>query len=81
MGGEQAAWGDWQPLFTDQCPPNGCGITALLALGIVEAFEVHSGIDVLDIEHNSALYLHILVEALKLAFADSKSVLAQYTAS
>ncbi|OCF34261.1 gamma-glutamyltransferase [Kwoniella heveanensis BCC8398] len=52
-----------------ECPPNGQGLTALVALGIIEAVELQHGIDVLELEHNSALYLHILIEALRLAFA------------
>nr|XP_019010549.1 gamma-glutamyltransferase [Kwoniella pini CBS 10737]OCF49330.1 gamma-glutamyltransferase [Kwoniella pini CBS 10737] len=52
-----------------ECPPNGQGLTALIALGIIEAVEVQHGIDVLDLPHNSTLYLHILIEALRLAFA------------
>ena len=56
----------------DQCPPNGQGLTALIALGIVEAIEEIHGIDMLDLEHNSVQYMHILIEALRLAFADSE---------
>ncbi|WWC64826.1 gamma-glutamyltransferase [Kwoniella dejecticola CBS 10117] len=52
-----------------ECPPNGQGLTALVALGIVEAVEVQHGVDVLELPHNSTLYLHILIEALRLAFA------------
>ncbi|WVR09625.1 gamma-glutamyltransferase [Kwoniella sp. DSM 27419] len=52
-----------------ECPPNGQGLTALVALGIIEAVETQHGIDVLHLEHNSTLYLHILIEALRLAFA------------
>lgn len=55
-----------------QCPPNGQGLTALVALGIIEALESEKGIDVLELEHNSTEYLHILIEAMRLAFADSK---------
>ncbi len=45
-------------------------------MGIVEAVEELHGVDLLDLEHNSVQYLHILIEALRLAFADSESVLA-----
>ncbi|OWZ63408.1 gamma-glutamyltransferase [Cryptococcus neoformans] len=55
-----------------ECPPNGQGITALIALGIIEAVEEIHGIDVLEIEHNGKLYLHILIESLRLAFADTR---------
>ena len=43
-----------------------------MALGIVEAIEDIHGIDMLDLEHNSVQYMHILIEALRLAFADSE---------
>lgn len=49
-------------------------MTALVALGIVEAVEDVHGVDVLDLELNSVEYLHILIEALRLAFADSKFI-------
>jgi len=56
-----------------QCPPNGQGITALLALGILENIQEQGLIgNLLEIEHNSAEYLHTLIEALRLAFADSQ---------
>lgn len=55
-----------------ECPPNGQGLTALLALGIIEAVEDVHGIDVLELEHNSVEYLHIIIEALRLAFADTQ---------
>ncbi|KAH7928509.1 gamma-glutamyltranspeptidase [Leucogyrophana mollusca] len=56
-----------------ECPPNGQGITALLALGILEQIQEQGKIKpLLELEHNSAEYLHALVEALRLAFADSQ---------
>ncbi|KZT05882.1 gamma-glutamyltranspeptidase [Laetiporus sulphureus 93-53] len=56
-----------------ECPPNGQGITALLALGILENMEKQGKIrSLLEMEHNSAEYLHALVEALRLAFADTQ---------
>ncbi|KAF9270128.1 gamma-glutamyltranspeptidase [Marasmius fiardii PR-910] len=56
-----------------ECPPNGQGITALIALGILESAQEQGIVKPLvEYEHNSADYLHILVEALRLAFADSQ---------
>ena len=56
-----------------ECPPNGQGLTALIALGILEQVQEQGKIKpLLEMEHNSPEYLHILVEALRLAFADSR---------
>ena len=54
-----------------ECPPNGQGIVALMAIGIVEQLQKQKKIPSLEnLEHNSAEYLHVLIEALRLAFAD-----------
>lgn len=50
-----------------ECPPNGQGIATLLALNIVKGFDLE------DLGHNSAKYLHLLIEAKKLAWADLKT--------
>ena len=47
-----------------ELPPNGQGIAALEMLRILEPFDLKS------MGHNSAQYLHHLIEAKKLAFAD-----------
>ncbi|KDN48075.1 hypothetical protein RSAG8_03091, partial [Rhizoctonia solani AG-8 WAC10335] len=63
-GGEVTLW---------ECPPNGQGITALMALGILEAAQEIGKIKpLLEMEHNSTEYLHTLIEALRLAFADTQ---------
>ncbi len=53
-----------------ELPPNGQGIVALEMLNILEGFELKK------LKHNSADYLHLLVEAKKLAFADRDAFLA-----
>ncbi|MHA1243141.1 MAG: gamma-glutamyltransferase [Candidatus Heimdallarchaeota archaeon] len=50
-----------------QHPPNGQGIATLLGLNIAKGFELDSMV------HNSAQYLHILIEAKKLAWADLRA--------
>ena len=53
-----------------ECPPNGQGLIALLALNILEGYDLRS------LGHNSAAYLHLLIEALKLGFADAGKYVA-----
>ncbi|KAK6204568.1 gamma-glutamyltransferase [Scheffersomyces amazonensis] len=54
-----------------EIPPNGHGLVALLALGIVQELAKSKKIDLKELKHNSAEYLHILIEANKLAFYDA----------
>jgi len=53
-----------------ECPPNGQGLVALLALNILEGYDLQS------LGHNSPEYLHLLIEAIKLAFADADRYVA-----
>lgn len=63
---------DWvEPLSTNyrgydvwELPPNGQGIAALQMLNILEAYDLRS------LGHNSAEFLHLMVEAKKLVFED-----------
>lgn len=49
-----------------ECPPNGQGLTALIALNILEGF------DFSKLPPLSAQRLHLQIEALRLAFADTR---------
>ncbi|KAH9127993.1 hypothetical protein LEN26_009176, partial [Aphanomyces euteiches] len=51
-----------------EVPPNGQGITALMALNLLK--EIPD--DAWKAEHNSEAYLHILIETLRLAFMDTR---------
>ena len=65
-----------KPIHTDyrgvrlwECPPNGQGIVALLALNILAALKPPRGLLTTD-------GLHLLVESLRLAFADAQRYVA-----
>jgi gamma-glutamyltranspeptidase/glutathione hydrolase len=49
-----------------ECPPNGQGLAALLALNMLEGFDL-AALDPLDVDR-----WHLLIEALRLAFADAR---------
>lgn len=57
---------DYRGLRMYECPPNGQGITALIALNILEGFDLAS-MDLLSPEK-----MHLMIEAMRLAFADAK---------
>jgi len=69
---------EWvEPLRTDyrgysvlELPPNGQGITALIALNVLEGFNLGA------MEYGSAAYYHLLIEATKQAFADRNRYVA-----
>jgi gamma-glutamyltranspeptidase / glutathione hydrolase len=49
-----------------ECPPNGQGLTALVALNVLEGFDLKA------LNPLSAARWHLMVEALRLAFADTR---------
>jgi gamma-glutamyltranspeptidase/glutathione hydrolase len=53
-----------------EIPPNGHGIVALIALGILEHFDMSS------LPADSADSVHLQIEAVKLAFADAQAYVA-----
>jgi len=56
-----------------ELPPNNQGFVALEMLNILEGFDLKS------LGHNSAEYLHLMVEAKRIAFADRNAYLADPT--
>jgi gamma-glutamyltranspeptidase/glutathione hydrolase len=71
LAGHTSLWAE--PIHSDfqgyrvwECPPNGQGLAALLALNILEAVGI-DGLAPLSIER-----LHLEIEALRLAFADTR---------
>jgi gamma-glutamyltranspeptidase/glutathione hydrolase len=57
---------DYRGYRVYECPPNGQGLTALLALNILEGFDL-SPLATLSTER-----VHLMIEAMRLAFADSR---------
>lgn len=55
-----------------ECPPNGQGLAALIALNIL----TEQGIDGQDGIHPDAERLHVMIEAMRLAFADAHRYIA-----
>ncbi|KAI1099528.1 gamma-glutamyltranspeptidase [Jackrogersella minutella] len=54
-------------------PPNGQGIVALMALGIIQELEALGRIPTFEpADFNTAPYLHAIVESLRIAFADAR---------
>lgn len=53
-----------------ECPPNSQGFTMLYALNLLEGFNLRY------MGHNSAPYLHVVTESIKLAFADRNQYVA-----
>ncbi|KAI8268906.1 hypothetical protein K4K58_003693 [Colletotrichum sp. SAR11_239] len=53
-------------------PPNGQGIVALMALGIIQELQASGSVPAWSAEdHNTAPYLHAIIEALRLGFTDA----------
>lgn len=56
---------DYRGYRVYECPPNGQGIAALIALNILERFDL-SSLEALSVEK-----MHLMIEAMRLAFADT----------
>lgn len=53
-----------------ECPPNGQGLAALIAMNIAEGFDLGS------MAWDDPARLHLMVEAMRLAFADARQFIA-----
>ncbi|WP_197507964.1 gamma-glutamyltransferase family protein, partial [Mycobacterium sp. 1245801.1] len=62
--------GGYRGYTVHEIPPNGQGIVALIALGILEHFDLAS------LPVDSADSVHLQIEAVKLAFADAQAYVA-----
>jgi gamma-glutamyltranspeptidase/glutathione hydrolase len=61
---------DYRGYTIHEIPPNGQGIVALIALGILEHFDMAS------VPVDSPDFFHLEIEAIKLAFADAQAYVA-----
>jgi gamma-glutamyltranspeptidase/glutathione hydrolase len=75
LASHQSTWDD--PICTNyngiriwECPPNGQGIVALIALNILENFDLDSQTPL------SPERIHLIIESLRLAFADAQETIA-----
>ena len=75
LAGHRSEW--VEPIATSyrghtvyEIPPNGHGLTALLGLNILEGFDMHG------LQPGSPESLHLMVEAMRLAFADAAMYIA-----
>jgi len=59
----------YQGMRVYECPPNGQGLVALIALNILSSFDLPG-------EALSAERLHLIIESLRLAFADARHYVA-----
>ncbi len=80
LADHQSSWEE--PIHTNyrginfwECPPNGQGLTALLALNILEGFNLDK------MPALSMKRMHLMIEALRLAFADTRWFVADPTFS
>ncbi|GAA5820325.1 hypothetical protein JCM11251_005575 [Rhodosporidiobolus azoricus] len=70
------AYGGEDGVTIHETPPNGQGLTALIALGILEQMQKQGKIDFSQVDHLSAEYFHALISAIRLAFADTRAYVA-----
>jgi gamma-glutamyltranspeptidase/glutathione hydrolase len=78
LAAHESTWDDpisvaYRGLRVWECPPNGQGLAALLALNVLEGF------DLAALDPLSADRWHLLIEAMRVAFADTRWYVADPT--
>ena len=61
---------DYRGITVYECPPNGQGLTALIALNIAENFDLRA------LPWDSPERIHLMVESMRLAWADAQEYIA-----
>lgn len=61
---------DYRGVTVYECPPNGQGLAALIAMGIAR------DLNLADLAWDSPERLHLMIEAMRLAFADARHYIA-----
>lgn len=69
---EKPITADYRGVTVVECPPNGQGLAALQALRIAE------GLDITAYPAHSPERLHLMIEAMRLAFADARQYIADH---
>lgn len=59
-----------------ECPPNGQGLAALIALGILDVLREDGVIDLETVKEGGAEWFHAEIEAIRLALADAGAYVA-----
>ncbi|KAK8844788.1 gamma-glutamyltransferase [Kwoniella newhampshirensis] len=65
-----------EKLTVHECPPNGQGLAALIALGILDVLQEDGVVNLREYAEGSAEWMHALIEAMRLAFADVHAYVA-----
>ena len=72
LDGQPSQTSAYQGVQVWEHPPNGQGIVALMALGILEELETTGKVrQFAEWEHNCTEYLHAVIESLRISFADA----------